>query len=139
MSLDSALTTDFSEVIRPAAILEEIRAVRLLEHLKMQDVSRGGTWNATTSLWQRYDVPWTGPGGTRGASQLVGSIAVQYDTPVRRAITIYKVSLTPMGIAQGWTVERLCDSALRFVELTLASCPRADLHTAPRRDPFKPL
>lgn len=137
MTLPPALHQEVSQVIRPAAVLEEALAVRLLAVLHAEDVSRGGTWNATSSLWQRFDTAWNGPGGTRGTSQLVGSLAVQYDTPVRRAITIYKVTLTPVGVSQGWTVERLTDAALRHVGLTLALCPRADLVDAPVRDPFR--
>jgi hypothetical protein len=128
---------EVSEVIRPAAILLEEHAVKLLAALAEQDVSRGGPWNASSSLWQRFDTPWNGPGGTRGTAQLVGSVAVQYDTPTRRALTIYKVTITPLGSSQGWDVSRLCDSALRFVGLTLASCPRGDLPMAPRADPFR--
>jgi len=35
----------------------------------------------------------------------------------------------------GWTVESLCDEALGFGGLTLATCPRADLKPPPK--PFR--
>ena len=57
--------------------------------------------NATSSLWQRYDAPWDGVGGTRGEAQLLGSIAVMYDSPHRHEITIYKVTVTERGLDQG--------------------------------------
>jgi hypothetical protein len=50
-------------------------------------------------------------------------------------VTIFRASITPEGIAAGWTVDGLCDDALRFGDLTLASCPRAQLGPAPQ--PFR--
>jgi hypothetical protein len=132
----TVLTEDV-RIIRPAAVLDERAAHAVLKELERFDVSVGGVWNATSSLWQRYDVPWDGPGGTRGAAGLLGSIAVMYDAPNRHQITIYKVTVTEFGRGQGWTVESLCDDALTWVGLTLATCPRAELSNAPMRDPFK--
>ena len=108
MTLPPALHQEVSQVIRPAAVLEEALAVRLLAVLHAEDVSRGGTWNATSSLWQRFDTAWNGPGGTRGTSQLVGSLAVQYDTPVRRAITTHggHVGFHEKGAELPWYVGR---------------------------------
>ena len=88
-------------------------------------------------LWQRYDQVWNGPGGTRGDAKLVGSIGVIYDSPNRSQITIYRVIVTGAGELDGWTVERLCNDALSWVGLDLASCPRAELAGAPRADPFR--
>ena len=81
-------------IIRPAAILDERAAAQVLQQLRRLDVSAGGVWNATSSLWQRYDAPWDGVGGTRGEAKLLGSIAVMYDSPHRHEITIYKVTVT---------------------------------------------
>ena len=92
-------------IIRPAAILDERAASHVLQQLRRLDVSAGGIWNATSSLWQRYDIPWDGIGGTRGEAKLLGSIAVMYDSPHRHEITIYKVTVTENGLDQGWTVE----------------------------------
>ena len=89
---------DDVRIIRPAAILDERAANRVLDELKRLDIGAGGVWNATSSLWQRYDTPWDGMGGTRGNARLLGSIAVMYDAPNRHQITIYKVTVTPYGL-----------------------------------------
>jgi hypothetical protein len=128
---------DRTEVIRPAAVLESRMATKVLNALRHDDVSTGGVWNASASVWQRYDRAWNGVGGTRGEARLLGSVAVMYDTPARHEVTIYRVTITPAGHDAGFTVESLCDDALASSGLTLASCPRADLTSAPRTDPFK--
>ncbi len=128
---------DHTEVIRPAAVLPHAAAVKVLEHLRWADVANRGVWNASASVWQRWDRPWDGPGGTRGDSQLLGSIAVMYDTPARHEVTIYRVTVTPHGQTEGWTVARLCDDALAAAHLTLAECPVATMPGVPLRDPFK--
>ncbi len=124
-------------IIRPAAVLPEREACAIVALLKRSDVADGGLWNASTSLWQRYSCPWDGPAGTRGRSELLGSIAVMYDRPARHEITIYKVTMTDHGLRVGWTVDRLCDDALASVGLTLLTCPRADLAPPPPPDPFR--
>ena len=53
--------------IRPAAVLPIEAATRIVAALEKLDVSRGGVWNASTSVWQRYDRPWDGPAGSRGS------------------------------------------------------------------------
>ncbi len=126
-----------TRVIRPAAVLDERTTVRVMTELSRLDVAVGGLWNASSSLWQRYDRPWDGLGGTRGNARLLGSIAVMYDSPHRHQITIYKVTITVFGKEQGWGVNALCDDALTWVGLSLESCPRAELTTPPERDPFK--
>jgi hypothetical protein len=130
-------TGETTRIIRPAAILDERAAVQVLQQLRRLDVAAGGTWNATSSLWQRYDHPWDGVGGTRGTAELLGSVAVMYDAPHRHEITIYKVTVTDFGLASGWSVESLCDDALTWAGLTLATCPRAELRSPPPADPFK--
>ncbi|HEX4015808.1 MAG TPA: hypothetical protein VHX15_03645 [Frankiaceae bacterium] len=124
-------------VIRPAAVLPE-HAVRLiLPALERLDVSAGGVWLTTPTLWQRYNRPWDGPLGSHGTSDLVGSIAVVYGTPTRSSITVYRAAVTDIGVAAGWTTDSLCDEAFSYAGLTLANCPRAALATPPARDPFK--
>ncbi|HVF19806.1 MAG TPA: hypothetical protein VNA14_06155 [Mycobacteriales bacterium] len=124
-------------VIRPSAILPVAAAARIVERLRDADVSTGGLWNATTSVWQRYDRRWDGVGGSRGSAELVGSIAVIYDSPRSNEITIYKVTLTPQAAEAGWTTELLCNDALSHAGLTLDTCPRAALAAPPPPDPFK--
>jgi hypothetical protein len=122
--------------IRPAAVLPIEGATRIVAALEQLDVSRGGVWNATPGVWQRYDRPWDGPAGSRGTAELVGSIAVVYDRPRRNEITVYKATLTAAGRLQGWTTDKICNDALSYAGLTLASCPRDDMAEPPRRDPF---
>ena len=124
-------------IIRPAAILDERAAAQVLQQLRRLDVSAGGGWYATSSLWQRYDAAWDGVGGTRGQAKLIGSIAVMYDSPHRHEITIYKVTVTENGLDQAWTVEKLCDDALSWAGLTIATCLRAELTSPPESDPFR--
>jgi hypothetical protein len=126
-----------TEIIRPAAVLPEQAAVSILSALRAQDVTRGGMWNATSALWQRYDRAWDVLTGLRGGAQLLGTIAVSYDTPTRFTITVYRVSVTEEGAAAGWTVERLCDDAFGYGGLTLATCPRAELRAPAAVDPFR--
>lgn len=124
-----------SEVIRPAAILNERTAADVLAWMEHNSVVAGGHWLPTASLWQRYDAPWDGV-DDRGAARLIGSIAVVYGQPGRHEITIYKVSITQRGVDDSWDVERLCDEALACVGLSLATVPRAQLYPPPARDPF---
>jgi hypothetical protein len=131
------VTGEATTVIRPSAVLGETAARSVLAELEGRDVSRGGVWSASSGLWQRYDEPWNGAGGTRGTAQLVGTIAAVYGTPNKYDITIYRVTTTDHGRAGGWTVERLCDDALQYADLTLATCPRADLAAPPAPDPFR--
>jgi hypothetical protein len=128
--------TETTRVIRPAAILHEANAREVLRDLEAQDVAVGGVWNASIGLWQRFDRPWDGQGGTMGTARLVGSIATVYGSPTKFEITIYRATVTAAGIEAGWTVESLCDEALRAAGLTLASCPRAEMMGAPLADPF---
>ena len=127
--------SDTTAVIRPSAVLTEVLANKILRELETQDVSRGGIWSASVGLWQRYDVPWDGPGGTHGSSKLIGTIGAVYGTPSKYDITIYRATVTEHGTKQGWTVEGLCDDALKWVDLTLATCPRTSLAST-AKDPF---
>ncbi|MDX6228835.1 MAG: hypothetical protein QOI76_2225 [Frankiales bacterium] len=124
------------QVIRPSAVLSEACAASVLRALNDQDVSRGGVWNATSSVWQRYDRAWNGLGGMRGTAQLIGSVAVIYDRPIRHQITIYKVTITSYGASKGISVDGLVDEALRSAGLTLSTCPRTQLADPPPADPF---
>lgn len=126
---------DTTAVIRPSAVLTERLAAKIMRELEDRDVATGGVWSATPGLWQRYDKPWDGPGGTHGTSQLVGSVAAIYGSPSKYDITIYRVTLTEHGAKKGWSVEGMCDDALQYVGLTLATCPRVELVTA-KPDPF---
>ncbi len=123
-----------SEVIRPAAIIPEESARAVLVELALRDVQNDGVWQSEPSLWSRYDRSWTGH-GTPGAAELIGAIQVAYGTPTRYDITIYRVTVTRVGIAAGYTVTTLCDEALGLGGLDLAGCPRATLGVPPK--PFR--
>jgi len=124
-------------VIRPAAVLPEHAACLILPALRRQDVSSGGVWLTTPTLWQRYDRPWDGPLDSQGTSELIGSLAVVYGTPTRSSITVYRAAVSETAVTAGWTTEDLCDEAFAYAGLTLANCPRAALAAPPARDPFK--
>lgn len=123
-----------SEVIRPAAIVPEEAARAVLVELALRDVQNGGVWQSEPSVWSRYDRPWHGAGNPAGA-ELIGSIQVAYGTPTKYEITIYRVIVSRFGTENGWTVEALCDEALSYGDLSLASCPRATLAAPPK--PFR--
>lgn len=120
-----------SEVIRPAAVIPEPQTREILFALSERDVGSGGVWRATPQRWQRYDRPWEHVDGA-GVAALVGTIQVMYGTPTRFSVTIYRATITRDGLSAGWSVERLCDEALGFGGLSLASCPRASLKPPPK-------
>lgn len=124
-----------TEVIRPAAILPEDAARAVLMELALRDVRVGGPWQAEPSVWRRFDRPWDGTDGGPGSAQLLGTIQVAYGVPTRYEITIFRATVTKLGTERAWTVNGLCDEALGYGGLTLATCPRADLKPPPK--PFR--
>jgi len=128
--------TEQTTVIRPSAIVPARVARQVVAELESRDVGRGGVWSVSPGLWERYDHPWDGTAGMRGTAKLVGTIGAVYGTPSKYDITIYRVTITSSGAEAGWTVEGLCDDALQYGDLTLASCPRASLPGA-GPDPFR--
>lgn len=124
-----------TEVIRPAAVLMEAAARDILAGLAEDDVREGGMWLTSPGVWQRYDRHW--PAGSRepGPARHLGTIRSIYDSPQRYSVTIFRASITPEGLEQGWTVESLCDDALKHAGMTLAHCPRAALSPIPQ--PFR--
>jgi hypothetical protein len=119
-----------SEVIRPAAILPEAQARLILAGLEADDARHEGRWIATPGRWDRWDHAWPSEAHP-GDTVLLGTISCAYDHPRKFEITIFRASITEDGVRQGWTVERLCDEALSYGDLTLASCPRAELAPPP--------
>lgn len=115
-----------SEPIRPVAVVPGDAGRAILVELALHDVQRGGVWLSDPTRWAAYDAPWTGP-GQPGAARLVGSIQVAHDDPTHDAITLHRATVTRRGTELGWTVTRLCDAALGFGNLDLATCPRASL------------
>jgi hypothetical protein len=125
---DGAVT----EVIRPAAVVPEESGRQILAYLSLHDVRMGGLWLAEPSAWQRFDRPWNGPERGPGTAELLGTMQVIYNTPTRYEITVFRATVTRSGQQLGYTVASLCDEALGFGGLTLASCPRADLRPPPQ-------
>jgi hypothetical protein len=126
-----------TEVIRPAAVLSEASARKVLDGLKRDDVRSGGRWHAEPGCWRLFERPWKGNDErSAAAAGLIGSIQVAYGMPTRYEITIFRATITRVGTDQGWTVEALCDEALAYGGLSLATCPRADLKPPPPRFSF---
>jgi len=121
-----------SKVIRPAAVIPEEAAHAVLMQLSLNDVRAGGVWEVEPSTWRRFDSPRE---DTTSEVDLIGSIHVAYGVPTRYEITIFRATVTAYGTSRGRTVEDLCDEALAYGGLTLATCPRADLKPPPR--PFR--
>jgi hypothetical protein len=118
------------EVIRPAAIVPEEAARQVLVELARRDLSNGGEWQSEPQLWSRYDGPMSEDG--THTPELVGTIHVTYGTPTKYEITLYRVTVTAVGVGEGWTVASLTDEALGFGGLTLAQCPRATMNVPPQ-------
>ena len=131
LSLQSFDCGSVTEVIRPAARINEWAVRILLEKLALNDVRNGGHWYASPSLWERYDRPWTEM-VSPGEAELQGGMQIAYGTPTKYEITVYRVTITQVGAAGGWTVQTLSDEALGFAGLTLATCPRVELAAPPK-------
>jgi hypothetical protein len=123
-----------SEVIRPAAIVPEEAARKILASLTSRSIDNGGHWVATPRQWCRYDQPGVDREGA-AVGHLVGWIEAVYGASTRYEVTLYRVTITPVGTNAGWTVEKLCDEPLAYGGLTLASCPRAKMQPPPK--PFR--
>jgi len=128
-------------IIRPAAIIPMTSARALIDWLARNTLELGGVWSVgeTTGIWQRYDKPWTGDFGSRGESQLLGTIYVTYDKPRRHDVVLHRVQVTDHGLMLGWTTMTLVDELLGRVGLSIATCPRDTSMpaSAPRQDPFR--
>src|SRR3954462_12371969 len=123
-----------SEIIRPAAIIPEEAAHKILGALKAQAIDNGGHWVASTRQWARYDAPGVDRNGA-ALGRLVGWIEAVYGATTRYEVTLYRVTITPIGTEAGWRVERFCDEPLAYGGLSLASCPRAQMQPPPK--PFR--
>lgn len=124
-----------SEVIRPAAIVPEDSAREILAALQSRSIDRGGHWVATTRQWSRYDRPGIDSNGVPDG-ELIGRIEAVHGATTRYEVTLYRVTVTPVGTAAGWTVQTLCDEPLAYGGLSLDTCPRAQMLPPPK--PFRP-
>ena len=119
------------EVIRPAAVLSETHAKMILTGLAEDDVTRGGLWWTRVGSWRRYSTPWPDGADEPGEAQHIGTISCVYDSPARYCVTVFRVSMTDVGLQHGWSTASLCDEAFRHAGLTLADCPRATMTSVP--------
>jgi hypothetical protein len=124
-----------TEVLRPAAVVPEDSARRVLMELALHDVRIGGLWWSEPTTWRRYDRSWNGDDGGPGAAELLGTIQIAYGVPTRYEITLFRATITVAGRREHLTVNSLCDEALGLGGLTLATSPRADLKPPPLRFP----
>ncbi|HWA66624.1 MAG TPA: hypothetical protein VG899_09695 [Mycobacteriales bacterium] len=122
-------------VIRPAAIVPETAGREILAFLSLHDVRMGGPWLPEPTSWRRYDQPWNGADRGPGTAQLLGTIQIIHGTPTRFEITLFRATITLEGRQLGYTVTSLCDEALGYGGLSLATCPRAKLSPPPQ--PFR--
>ncbi len=120
-----------TEVIRPAAVLMEREAREILAGLAGDDVRQFGCWMTSPGVWQRYDRPWPENSREPGPAVHLGTIRSIYDSPQRYFVTIFRASITAAGLEAGWTVETLCDDALKHAGLSLLECPRVALTPLP--------
>lgn len=123
-------------VVRPAAVITDGAARNIARYLEHNDIQFGGLWNASVSLWQRYDRTWDGVAGMRGAAKLVGTIYVIHDKPHKYYVTLYRVQVTEHGVSLGFSTDSLADELLSHGNLTLATCPRDTSLLSTRPDPF---
>lgn len=123
--------------VRPAVVLPDREARALLQAAALADVSRGGCFSAGPAGVQVWSGPWTGPIGSRGSAEHLGSVDWSYDTPSRHYITIYRVLVTSNGVAAGYTAADLLQQVLDLAGVVVASAEMLALAVPPPRDPFR--
>ena len=117
--------------ISPGIILSVGETRSLLQGLDNNGVRRGGVWHVVPGQWRRYDRAWGLDG--QGDSQLLGTVHCIYDQPTRYMTTLYRVAVTEVGVAQGWTFDAVIADALWHGGLSLGGCSRgAAVSAGPR-------
>lgn len=133
---NAVATPALSSQVRPAMVLQERDARRLLESAERSDVSRGGHFAAGPAGIQVWTGPFDGPNGSHGTAQHLGSVDWSYDTPVRHYATIYRAMVTANGVAAGETTASILGRVLALADLALEGS-RVQLPLPPARDPFR--
>ena len=109
-----------SSQVRPAMVLQERDARRLLEAAERSDVSRGGHFAAGPAGIQVWTGPFDGPNGSHGTAQHLGSVDWSYDTPVRHYATIYRAMVTANGVEEAiYCAGLACFLALTWIAESL--------------------
>lgn len=122
--------------IRPALVLPEREARRLLAAAAREDVSRGGVFSAGPAGVQLWSGPWDGALGSHGSAVHLGSVDWSYDTPARHYITVYRVLVTAAGAAQGLSTESVLARVMALGGLSTEGATLA-MAVPPPRDPFR--
>lgn len=120
--------------VRPAMVLPEAQARRLIAAAERGDVGRGGCFSAGPAGVQVWSGPWDGVLGTHGSSEHLGSVDWCYDTPTRHYITVYRVMVTARGAAAGQTTSGLLARVLALAGIDAGD--QTALVAPPPRDPF---
>ena len=121
--------------IRPALVLREHDARRLLEGARREDVTRCGFFRATPAGVQVWSAPFASA-QTPGAAVHLGSVDWSYDTPSRHYITIYRAYVTAAGVAAGESTVTILGRVLALARLTFEG-DTLPLAPPPQRDPFR--
>lgn len=122
--------------IRPALVLPEREARRLLAAAANHDVSRGGIFSAGPAGVQVWSGAWDGPGGSHGNAVHIGSVDWSYDTPARHYITVYRVLVTATGAGAGETTESVLAQVMALGGLAVDGATLS-MPVPPPRDPFR--
>ncbi|HTY72866.1 MAG TPA: hypothetical protein VMI11_10655 [Actinomycetes bacterium] len=124
-----------SSHVRPALVLAEQDARRLLDAARSHEVTRGGLFACSPAGVQVWDRPWTAPDSPGDAVHL-GSVDWSYDTPVKHYVTIYRAMVTAAGVERGVTTETVLKAVLDLTGIPLDGA-RITMAIPPPRDPFR--
>lgn len=122
--------------LRPALVLPEREARRLLAAATRHDVASGGVFSAGPAGVQVWSGAWDGPGGSHGSAEHLGSVDWSYDTPARYYITVYRVLVTSAGAAAGQNTGSILSRIMALGGLT-ADGSTLSMAVPPVRDPFR--
>ena len=121
--------------VRPALVLAEQDARRLLDAARNNEVSRGGRFSCSPAGVQVWDGPWDAP-DLPGSALHLGSVDWSYDTPVKHYVTIYRAMVTAAGVENGVSTETILQAVLDLTGIPLDGA-RVTMAIPPPRDPFR--
>ncbi len=121
--------------VRPALVLAEQDARRLLDAARNNEVSRGGRFSCSPAGVQVWDGPWDAP-DLPGSALHLGSVDWSYDTPVKHYVTIYRAMVTAAGVENGVSTETILKAVLDLTGIPLDGA-RVTMAIPPPRDPFR--
>jgi hypothetical protein len=121
--------------VRPALVLAEQDARKLLDAARNHEVTRGGHFACSPAGVQVWDGPWDGADHP-GAATHLGSVDWSYDTPVKHYVTIYRAMVTAAGVERGVSTETVLKAVLDLTGIPLDGA-RVTMAIPPPRDPFR--